>query len=111
MIKVQLWENKTLFQANEGLEKPIFGLLLESTFDDFKYLKDQIKISGSGRTFVTIPINVFKSNILGIAYCEIHWAKSEYENNLWQKLIDDFKSLFTHRFDKYKDKIVVIKEV
>ena len=36
MIKVQLWENKELFKANEGLEKPITGLLLESTFNNFK---------------------------------------------------------------------------
>lgn len=42
MIKVQLWENKTLFQANEGFEKPINGLVLESTFDYFKYLKENI---------------------------------------------------------------------
>lgn len=111
MIKVQLWENKTFFQANEGLEKPIIGLLLESTFDNFKYLKDTIKISGASKTFVAIPVNVFKSNILGLAYREVHWADSEYEKDLWQKLIDDFRSLDTHKFDNYKDMIVVIKEV
>lgn len=108
MIKVQLWENETFFKANEGLEKPIIGLVLESTFDNFKYLKNIIKGAGSSKTFVVIPVNEFKSNILGLAYREVHWADSEYEKDLWQKLIDDFEPLFT-RFD-YNDKIVVIKE-
>lgn len=108
MIKVQLWENKTLFQANEGLEKPIIGLLIESTFDNFKYLKDTIKIAGPSRTFVGFPADVFKSTILGLAYRKVHWADTEYEKDLWQKLIDDFD---THKFDNYKDRIVVIKEV
>lgn len=111
MIKVQLWENKTFFHANEGLEKPIIGLLIESTFDNFKYLKDTIKIAGYSRTFVGFPADVFKSTILGLAYREVHWADTEYEKDLWQKLIDDFKPLDTHKFDNYKDRIVVIKEV
>lgn len=109
MINVQLWENERFFKANEGLEKPIIGLIIESTFDNFKYLKDTIKIAGASKTFVVIPVNEFKSNILGLAYREVHWADSEYEKDLWQKLIDDFEPLFT-RFD-YNDKIVVIKEV
>lgn len=46
--------------------------------------------------------------ILGLSYREVHWANSEYEKDLWQKLIDDFD---THKFDNYKDRIVVIKEV
>lgn len=108
MIKVQLWENKELFKANEGLEKPIIGLLHESTFDNFKYLKDTIKIAGPNKTLVGVPVDVFKSSILGLAYREVHWANSEYEKDLWQKLIDDFD---THKFDNYKDRIVVIKEV
>ena len=108
MIKVQLWENKTFFQANEGLEKPIIGLLIESTFDNFKYLKNTIKGAGTSKTFIAIPVNVFNSNILGLAYREVHWADTEYEKDLWQKLIDDFD---THKFDNYKDRIVVIKEV
>lgn len=111
MVKVQLWENKTFFQANDGLEKPIIGLLIESTFDNFKYLSDNIKVAGASRTFVAIPVNVFKSTILCLAYREVHWANNEHEKNLWQKLIDDFKSLDTHKFDNYKDMIVVIKEV
>lgn len=111
MIKVQLWKNKTLFQANEGLENPIIGLLIESTFDNFKYLTDTIKSAGASKTFVAIPSNVFKPSILGLAYREVIWANSEYEKNLWQKLIGDFKPLFTHKFDNYKDMIVVIKEV
>lgn len=111
MIKVQLWENKTFFQANEGLEKPIMGLLIESSFDNFKYLKDTIKIAGPSRTFVGFPVAVFKSILLGLAYRKVHWADSEYEKNLWQKLIDDFKSLQTNNFNNYKDMIVVIKEV
>ena len=111
MIKVQLWENKTLFKANEGLEKPIIGLLLESIFDNFKHLKDTIKIAGDNRTVVGYPADVFKNTTLNLAYCEVQWAKSEYEKNLWKKLITDFKSLLTHKFDKYKDMIVVIKEV
>lgn len=108
MIKVQLWENKELFKANEGLEKPIIGLLLESTFNNFKYLKDTIKIAGPNKTLVGVPVDVFNSSILGLAYREVHWANSEYEKDLWQKLIDDFD---THKFDNYKDRIVVIKEV
>ena len=108
MVKVQLWENKTLFQANEGLEKPIIGLLLESTFDKFKYLKDAIKCAGPNKTFIAVPVDVFNSSILGFAYREVHWANSEHEKDLWQKLIDDFD---THKFDNYKDRIVVIKEV
>lgn len=108
MIKVQLWENKRFFQANEGLEKPIIGLLIESTFDNFKYLKNTIKSAGASKTFVAIPVNVFNSNILALAYREVHWADTEYEKDLWQKLIDDFD---THKFDNYKDRIVVIKEV
>ena len=108
MIKVQLWENKELFKANEGLEKPIIGLLHESTFDNFKYLKDTIKIAGPNKTLVGVPVDVFKSSILGLAYREVHWANSEYEKDLWQKLIDDFD---THKYDNYKDRIVVIKEV
>lgn len=111
MIKVQLWENKTLFQANEGLEKSFIGLLIESTFYNFKYLKNTIKGAGDSKTFVAIPVNVFKSSILGFAYREVHWADSEYEKDLWQKLIDDFKPLDTHKFDNYKDMIVVIKEI
>lgn len=108
MIKVQLWENKTFFQANEGLEKPIIGLLKESTFDNFKHLKNTIKGAGVSKTFVAIPVNVFNSNILALAYREVHWADTEYEKDLWQKLIDDFD---THKFDNYKDRIVVIREV
>ena len=108
MIKVQLWENKELFKANEGMEKPIIGLLFESTFNNFKYLKDTIKIAGPNKTLVGVPVDVFKSSILGLAYREVHWANSEYEKDLWQKLIDDFD---THKFDNYKDRIVVIKEV
>jgi hypothetical protein len=108
MIKVQLWENKELFKANEGLEKPIIGLLLESTFDKFKYLKDSIKCAGPNKTFIAVPVDVFNSSILGFAYREVHWANSEHEKDLWQKLIDDFD---THKFDNYKDRIVVIKEV
>lgn len=108
MIKVQLWENKRFFQANEGLEKPIIGLLRESTFDNFKYLKNTIKGAGASKTFVAIPVNVFNSNILALAYREVHWADTEYEKDLWQKLIDDFD---THKFDNYKDRIVVIKEI
>lgn len=108
MIKVQLWENKRFFQANEGLEKPIIGLLLESTFDKFKYLKDSIKCAGPNKTFIAVPVDVFNSSILGFAYREVHWANSEHEKDLWQKLIDDFD---THKFDNYKDRIVVIKEV
>lgn len=111
MIKVQLWENKTSFLANACLEKPIIGLLLESTFDDFKYLKDLIKISGDSKTFVGFPADVFKSTILGLAYREVHWADTEYEKNLWQKLIGDFKPLFTHKFDNYKNMIVVIEDI
>ena len=111
MIKVQLQENKELFKANEGLEKPIIGLLHESTFDNFKYLKDTIKIASASRTLVGFPADVFKNYTLSLAYREVQWADSEYEKNLWKKLIADFKSLFTHKFDKYKDKIVVIKEV
>lgn len=108
MVKVQLWENKELFKANEGLEKPIIGLLLESTFDKFKYLKDAIKCAGPNKTFIAVPVDVFNSSILGFAYREVHWANSEHEKDLWQKLIDDFD---THKFDNYKDRIVVIKEV
>lgn len=108
MIKVQLWENKELFKANEGLEKPIIGLLRESTFDKFKYLKDAIKCAGPNKTFIAVPVDVFNSSILGFAYREVHWANSEHEKDLWQKLIDDFD---THKFDNYKDRIVVIKEV
>jgi hypothetical protein len=108
MIKVQLWENKELFKANEGLEKPIIGLLRESTFDKFKYLKDSIKCAGPNKTFIAVPVDVFNSSILGFAYREVHWANSEHEKDLWQKLIDDFD---THKFDNYKDRIVVIKEV
>jgi hypothetical protein len=108
MIKVQLWENKELFKANEGLEKPIIGLLHESTFDKFKYLKDSIKCAGPNKTFIAVPVDVFNSSILGFAYREVHWANSEHEKDLWQKLIDDFD---THKFDNYKDRIVVIKEV
>lgn len=113
MIKVQLWQNKNYFQVNEGLcfDKPIMGLLLESTFDNFKYLSDSIKIAGDSRTYFGIPLEIFKFCILGLAYREVQWAKSEREKNLWQKLIDDFKPLYTHKFDKYKDMIVVIKEV
>lgn len=111
MIKVQLWENKTYFQANEGLEKSFIGLLIDSTFYNFKYLKNMIKSAGANKTFVAIPVNVFKSTILGLAYREVHWADTEYEQDLWQKLIDDFKPLDTHRFDNYKDMIVVIKEI
>lgn len=111
MVKVQLWESKTLFQANEGLEKPVMGLLLESSFDKFKYLKDTIKIAGPNKTIVGFPVDVFKSSILGLAYREVHWANSEHEKDLWQKLIDDFKPLDTHKFDNYKEMIVVIKEV
>ena len=111
MIKVQLWENKTLFQSNEGLEKPIIGLLIESTFDNFKYLKNTIKSAGANKTSICIPVIVFESSILGLAYRKVHWADSEYEKNLWQKLIDDFETLDTHKFDNYKDMIVVIKEV
>lgn len=108
MIKVQLLENKELFKANEGLEKPIIGLLRESTFDKFKYLKDSIKCAGPNKTFIAVPVDVFNSSILGFAYREVHWANSEHEKDLWQKLIDDFD---THKFDNYKDRIVVIKEV
>ena len=108
MFKVQLWKNKELFKANEGLEKPIIGLLHESTFNNFKYLKDTIKIVGASKTFIAVPIYVFNSSILGLAYREVHWANSEYEKDLWQKLIDDFD---THKYDNYKDRIVVIKEV
>ena len=108
MIKVQLWENKELFKANEGLDKPIIGLLRESTFDKFKYLKDSIKCAGPNKTFIAVPVDVFNSSILGFAYREVHWANSEHEKDLWQKLIDDFD---THKFDNYKDRIVVIKEV
>ena len=111
MIKVQLWENKTFFFANDSLEKPIMGLLIESSFDNFKDMKDLIKIAGDSRTFVGYPVNVFKSNIIGLAYSKVHWADSEYEKNLWQKLIDDFKPLDTHKFDNYKDMVIVIKEV
>ena len=111
MIKLQLWRNKTFFQANDSLEKPIIGLLIESTFDNFKYFKNIIKDTDASKTFVTIPVNAFKSNILGLAYRNVHWADSEYEKDLWQKLIDDFKPLDTHKFDNYKDMIVVIKEV
>lgn len=64
MIKVQLWENKELFKANEGLEKPIIGLLHESTFNNFKYLKDTIKIVGASKTFIAVPVYVFNSSIL-----------------------------------------------
>jgi hypothetical protein len=108
MIKVQLWENKELYKANEGLEKPIIGLLLESTFDKFKYLKHSIKCAGPNKTFIAVSVDVFNSSILGFAYREVHWANSEHEKDLWQKLIDDFD---THKFDNYKDRIVVIKEV
>jgi hypothetical protein len=108
MIKVRLWENKELYKANECLEKPIIGLLLESTFDKFKYLKDSIKCAGPNKTFIAVPVDVFNSSILGFAYREVHWANSEHEKDLWQKLIDDFD---THKFDNYKDRIVVIKEV
>ena len=111
MVKVQLWENKTLFQANKGLEKSVIGLLLESTFDNFKYLKDTIKIAGPNKTLIGVPVDVFKSSILGLAYREVHWANSEHEKYLWQKLIDDFKPLYSHKFDNYKEMIVVIKEV
>ena len=110
MVKVQLWENKTYFHVNEGLDKPIKGLLIESTFDNFKYLKDNIKVAGDSRTYIGIPVDVFKSNILSLAYRKVHWADSEKEKDLWQKLIDDFKSLYTHKFDNYKEMVVVIKE-
>lgn len=113
MIKVQLWQNKNYFQVNEGLgfDKPIMGLLIESTFDNFKYLSDSIKIAGDSRTYFGIPLEIFKFCILGHAYREVKWAKTEHEKNLWQKLIDDFKPLYTHKFDKYKEMVVVIKEV
>lgn len=111
MVKVQLLENRTFFHANEGLEKPIIGLLIESTFDNFKYLKDTIKIAGPSRTLVGIPVNVFKYSILSFAYRKVHWADTEQEKDLWQKLIDDFDSLYTPKFDNYKEMIVVIKEV
>lgn len=112
MVKVQLWENKNHFQVNEGLglEKPIMGLLIESTFDNFKYLSDSIKIAGGSKTYIGIPLEIFKYSIIGQAYREVHWANSEQEKDKWQKLIDDFKPLYTHQFDKYKDMIVVIKE-
>lgn len=85
-------------------------MLLESTFDNFKYLQDNIKVAGDSRTFICIPVDVFKSNILSLAYRKVHWADSEQEKNKWQKLIDDFESLYTHKFDNYKEMIVVIKE-
>lgn len=107
MIKVQLWGDKVAYNANKNLKSPNYGLFIESCFEKFPYLHEIVKLSTSKKAFC-VSADTFKESVLNFSQIVVN-SNAEYKQN-YQKLIDDFKLLFTNHFDNFKDMIVVISE-